>query len=373
MIREPGFLFMILLYPVLLTVAFGAFFGSTTTGQPSTFSVAVVNLSQAGNSSSYSNQFIQALASTNVLKIHDYSSNQTAQLALSQGQVQAVLFIPPGFDASVQSYVSHRSEPGAWVNSTLSLYIDRASLESAQVVPSLVQQVLTSAILGVEPTVVVSPIALSSPSLVQVRSETYFGVIVPGLFAFASIFLIMMVAQSFTTDRESGMLRRIIVTPTTPSELMTSQAVSYLLIGIVQALLVLGSACALGYRPNAGSAGIALGLLIASVFSVCNVGFGLITASISRSAGSATGISFIFLLPQMFLGTFIDQMAPSSSATVAGRFVPSFYVTDALTSLLTRGAGVTSPSVLSDLAVVGASSIAILLVGVLIFRKFGGL
>lgn len=373
MVREPSFLFMILLYPVILTVAFGAFFGPSTTGQPTTFSVAVVNLSQASNSTSYSNQFIQDLGATNVLETHSYSGNQTAQSALTQGQVQAVLVIPPTFDASVQSYKSHPSEPGAWVNSTISLYVDRASLESAQVVPSVVQGVLTSAVLGVKPTVVASPIALSSPSLVKVSSESVFDVIVPGLFSFTSIFLIMMVAQSFTSDRESGMLRRIVVTPTTPSELMTSQAVSYLVIGLVQALLVFGSACALGYRPNAGLAGIAFGLMIASIFSVCNVGFGLITASIARTAGTATGISFIFLMPQMFLGTFINQMAPSSSASVAGRFVPAFYVTDALTSLLTRGAALTSPTVLADLGVVIACSVAILLVGIVLFRRFGGL
>jgi hypothetical protein len=115
-----------------------------------------------------------------------------------------------------------------------------------------------------------------------------------------------------------------------------------------------------------------LALVIASVFSICNVGFGLIAASISKTAGAATGISFIFLLPQMFLGTYVG-MALSSSAQAAGRFVPSYYVTDALTSLFTRGAAATSPVVLMDLGLVGASSVVILLAGILLFRKFGGL
>lgn len=366
-VREPAVLFMIILFPVMLTIAFGASFGATAGSQPATFSVAVVDLSPGGN---WSAQLTQGLSATGVLNAHPYQSNGSAQSALSQGQVQAVLVIPAGFDSSVQSYVSHPAEPGAWVNSTLSLYLDKASLVAGQVVPSVVQGVLASDVLGVKQTVAPSPVGLTTPSLVQVRSQSVFDTFVPGLFAFASIFLIMMVAQSFTTDRESGMLRRLATTPTSASEIMTAQVLSYLLIGAVQALLVLGSAVALGYRPATGASGVALGLVIASVFSVCNVGFGLIAASIARTAGGATGISFLFLLPQMFLGTYVG-MALSSTAQEAGRFVPSYYVTDALNSLLTRGAAVTSTTVLTDLGVVAASSLFILIAGVYVFRKFG--
>ena len=368
-LREPAVLFMIILFPVMLTVAFGASFGATAGSQPTTFSVAVVDLS-SGGSGSASAQFTQALGATGVLNVNGYQSNASAQSALSQGQVQAVLVIPQAFDASVQSYLSHPSQPGAWVNSTLSVYLDKASLVTAQVVPPVVQQVLASAVLGIKASSSPSPVGLSSPSLVQVSSLTVFDTFVPGLFAFASIFLIMMVAQSFTGDRESGMLRRIVTTPASASEIMTSQVVAYLLIGAVQALLVLGSAFALGYRPDNGVPAVALGLIIASVFSVCNVGFGLIAASISRTAGGATGVSFIFLLPQMFLGTYVG-MALSSTAQAAGRFVPAYYVTDALNSLFTRGAAVTSFTVLTDLLVLGASSLLILMAGIFLFGRVG--
>ena len=368
-VREPAVLFMIILFPVMLTVAFGASFGATAGSQQTTFSVAIVDLSPTGNGSA-SAQFAQALGAPGVLSVHGYQSNASAQSALSQGQVQAVLVIPSAFDASVESYLSHPGQPQRWTNSTLSLYVDKASLVSAQVVPTVVQQVLSSALLGVKQTATPSPVGLNSPSLVQVTSQTVFDTFVPGLFAFASIFLIMMVAQSFTSDRESGMLRRVVITPTSASEIKTAQVFSYLLIGAAQALLVLGSAYALGYRPDTGVAGVALGLLIASVFSVCNVGFGLIAASIARSAGGATGVSFVFLLPQMFLGTYVG-MALSSTAQAAGKFVPSYYVTDALNSLFTRGAAISSTTVLADLGVVTVSSVVILLAGIFLFRKFG--
>ena len=51
--------------------------------------------------------------------------------------------------------------------------------------------------------------------------------------------------------------------------------------------------------------------------------------------------------------------------------MPSYYVTDALTSLLLRKAPVTSPIVLLDFAVVSLASVVVLAFGILLFRKYG--
>jgi hypothetical protein len=105
------------------------------------------------------------------------------------------------------------------------------------------------------------------------------------------------------------------------------------------------------------------------VFSVSNVGFGLITASIAKSSSAATGLSFLFVLPQLFLGTFVGASL-SGVAQIAGKFVPSYYVTDALTSVFIRGAAISSPTILIDLAVVSVSCIAILIVGIVLYAKY---
>jgi hypothetical protein len=105
------------------------------------------------------------------------------------------------------------------------------------------------------------------------------------------------------------------------------------------------------------------------VFSVSNVGFGLITATIAKSSGAATGLSFLFLLPQMFLGTFVGASL-SGVAQIAGKFVPSYYVTDALTSVFLRGASLGSVTILVDLAVVSVSCVAILTVGIVLYAKY---
>jgi len=64
-----------------------------------------------------------------------------------------------------------------------------------------------------------------------------------------------------------------------------------------------------------------------------------------------------------------EKMSPTAQAS--GRFVPSLHVTDALTSLLLRGAPISRSTVLLDLAVVSAYSIARLLIGIVLFGRHG--
>jgi ABC-type Na+ efflux pump permease subunit len=366
-IREPAVLFMIFLFPVVFVFAFGASFGGVGSSQTVTYQVGVVNLDR-GNSVNASQILLTSLSNTKILNIHVYASNQTAQNDLSQGTVQAVMIIPTDFSQSYASYQAAPSDPSQWTNATISLYLDKGSLVATQAIPPIIQQALTN-IAGQSQIAAQSPFHVETASLVEVKTTSALDFIAPGMFTFASIFLIMMVAQSFTQDRENGMMKRIRISPTTPTEFMTSQVVSYMGIALIQAALVFIMTYALGFRPNVGIPAYAFAFILVLIFSLSNVGFGLITASIAKSAGAATGLSFLFLLPQLFLGTFVGASL-SSGAQVAGKFVPSYYVTDALTSLFLRGAALTSPTILLDLAVVSVSCIAILTIGIVLYAKY---
>jgi ABC-type polysaccharide/polyol phosphate export permease len=151
---------------------------------------------------------------------------------------------------------------------------------------------------------------------------------------------------------------------------MSSQAISNMIEALIQSAVVFAMAFAVGYRPKGDISTLALAFVLLLVFSLCNVGFGLITATLAKSPGAATGIAFLFIMPQMFLGTFVGASLSASAQSVS-KFVPSYYVTDALTSLFLRGAPLGSSSVLLDLAVTIACSSAVLMIGVVLFRKYG--
>ena len=364
-IRQPAALFLIFLFPIVFVFAFGASFGGLGGGQP-VYQIGVVNMDQATPPQS-SLLFIDALKGTDILSIQTYTDNQTAQNELSQGRIQAVMIVPATFSQSVESYRIAPNNASKWTNASVSLYLDKGSIVATQAIPPIIKQVLT-AFIGQSQQAFPSPINLKTTSL-EVKQTSTLDFLAPGMFTFASIFLIMIVAQSFTEDRENGMLKRIRISPTTPTDFMLSQVISYLVIALIQAILVFVMVYLMGFRPNVGTSVYVFAFILVLIFSLSNVGFGLIIATISKSSSAATGLSFIFVLPQLFLGTFVGASL-SSAAQIAGKFVPSYYVTDALTSLFLRGATITSPVVLLDLAVVSISCVAILAVGILLYGKY---
>ncbi len=370
LIREPATLFMLIMFPVVFTLIFGFSFGAIGGNQTATYQIGLVNMDAGGTQEKWAQYFVGNLSDFELLIIQAYPDNATAQSDLVQGKIQAVILIPANFGESCLSFQNTPTNPNQWLNTSLPLYLDSGSMFATQAIPPLVQQALLTTIVGEKIVGISLPIQLSTPSLVQASKFTTFDYFAPGMFAFASIFLAMTVAQSLTTDRENGLLRRISVTPTSPAEFMISQTISNMIAGLIQAVLVFSMAYLVGYRPNASAESVALAFILVSIFSLCNVGFGLITAAVAKSSGAATGLVFIFILPQLFLGTFVGS-ALSGAAQAAGKFVPSYYVTDALTSLFLRGAPVSSPMVLLDVTVISACSMGALIAGILLFRKFG--
>jgi ABC-2 type transport system permease protein len=359
-----------MLFPVVLTLVFGTSFGAMGSAQPLRYKLGLVNLDSEGPYPRWSQNFLGNLTNLSIFDIQYYPDNETAQADLVQGKVQAVLIIPPNFGESCNSFSIAPTQPSLWINTSVSLYLDGGSIFATQAVLPIVQQILTMSVHGELPELAPSPVHIGSPSLIISSKLSMFDYMAPGIFTYAAIFITMTVAQSFATDRENGLLRRINITPTTSAEFMTSQAISNMVVALMQVALVFATAYLIGYRPNNSAFGFALAFAIVSIFALCNVGFGLIAATLAKSSGSATGLSFIFIMPQMILGTFVGA-ALSSTAQAIGKFVPSYYVTDALTSLLLRGAPTSSPAILLDLAVVSLSSAASLIFGILTYQKYG--
>jgi ABC-2 type transport system permease protein len=190
--------------------------------------------------------------------------------------------------------------------------------------------------------------------------------IIPGLIVYACIFIIMTIAQSFSTERQEGLLKRMSTTPMTSSEFMGSQIITNMLIAILQVVVVFVLAVLIGFRPNSGVGGIFLAFPVIALFSLSSVGLGLITATVSKSPEVATGISFVFILPQMFFGTFIPL---TNTTRQIAKFIPSYYVVDALSLIF--GGDWTNSNILLDTGVISIVSVIIVIIGVLLFEKYG--
>ena len=194
---------------------------------------------------------------------------------------------------------------------------------------------------------------------------TQFDIMVPGLYAFVCIFIIMTVAQTFSEDREKGLLRRINTTPLTSGEFMGSHLISNTLISVLQVIIVVVLSFLMGYSGDIRGLGIAFIFMI--FLSVCSVGLGLVTATIAKNPGAATGLSFIFIMPQMFLGTYIIS---TDAIQVISMFLPSAYVTDGITMLF-NGVSLTNPLIWIKLGTIALISVVIVIIGILLFKKYG--
>jgi ABC-2 type transport system permease protein len=245
----------------------------------------------------------------------------------------------------------------------LPLFLGHTSARS--IVPALIQQSLTTTMYGEEALSPPSPVVIGAPTLVDPFKLTQFDYMVPGVFSYSAIFISLIVAQVLTEERTMGILDRIATTPTTAKEMFTSLILANLVTGIVQVLVVLGASYVMGFRPQGGLTGTLVGLVAVLLLVITNVGFGLLTASISKTSSAATGIGFIFILPQMFLGSFVP--APES----VSRLVPSYYATETIKNVFLRGAEASSLTVLNNLVVLTVYTLAVASLGVFIFSRYG--
>ncbi len=204
--------------------------------------------------------------------------------------------------------------------------------------------------------------------IIEDTGKSMFEFIVPGLFALSGLFMMINVATSFSEDREQGLLKRINTTPTTAAEFMGSHLLSNISMAILQVAIVGLLAFLMGYRPDGATAGMILAFVFMVIFSLSSIGFGLITATIAKSSKSAGGIAWIFILPQQMLASALYPLP--DSARVVAMFMPLHYASDALT-LLFNGVALSDLRIWGDLLVLIIFSLVIIIVGILLFKKYG--
>ena len=174
LIREPAALFMIILFPAMLTLAFGLAFGGIGGNQSATYQMGVVNKASSAQNQSWTQYFLGNLTSVEILKIQPYPDNETAQTDLIQGKISAIIIIPENFEQSADSYWSAPTNSSQWVNTTLQVYLDSGSMFATQAIQPIIQQTLTTAVYGQQIKSLATPIKISSPSLVRASVTTTF-------------------------------------------------------------------------------------------------------------------------------------------------------------------------------------------------------
>jgi ABC-2 type transport system permease protein len=148
----------------------------------------------------------------------------------------------------------------------------------------------------------------------------------------------MLTGLSVAREREQGTFDQLLVTPFRPVEIMVGKALPAILVGIMQATLVLLVAQLWFRIPFAGSfftlyAGL-------SVFLLAAVGMGLLLSSISATMQQAMLFSFLLIMPFSLLS---GLTTPVSSMPVFLQYVtlinPLRYAIDIAHRVYLEGVG----------------------------------
>lgn len=198
------------------------------------------------------------------------------------------------------------------------------------------------------------------------EGASHFEFLVPGTMGFAVIYMIMLVAMALCAYREAGLLKRLATTPASPYEYMGSLVVANVIIGTVQGLIVLGLSVALGFRPQGGLPGLLLTALSLGLLAAAAVGFGLLTATIAKNSGAASGLSMIFVVPMMVFGTWLAAF--SEMTMNIARFTPNFYLTESLTRIF-HGATFFDGIVWRDMLILFLIAAVAVVAGIQLFKR----
>jgi ABC-2 type transport system permease protein len=199
-----------------------------------------------------------------------------------------------------------------------------------------------------------------------VPGMNHFEYLLPGVMGYAIIYMGMMVALALVDYRQIGLLKRVEATPVSPSEYIGSLLIANMIIAVFQALIVLLVARILGYQPLGGVVGLLLATVFLALLAVTAVGLGLMTASIAKESGAASGLAMIFIVPMMVFGTLL-AVFDDATRTIA-HFMPNFYVSDSLSIIFHTGS-VSDAAIWRNLLILAAITLVIVVAGIQIFKK----
>ena len=128
--------------------------------------------------------------------------------------------------------------------------------------------------------------------------------IVPGLLGvILQMTMVMMTAFAVTRERERGTFENLLATPALPLEVMTGKIVPYIVVGFVQAAIILGAARLLFDVPMLGSFVLLFAAMMLYIAALLALGFTIST--LAKNQLQAMQMTFFFFLPSLLLSGFM--------------------------------------------------------------------
>jgi len=181
--------------------------------------------------------------------------------------------------------------------------------------------------------------------------------IVPGLVGtILTMTMLIFTALSVTREIERGTMESLLSMPVTPIEIMLGKIVPYIIVGFVQASLIIGVGMTLFGVPLLGS--LTLLALLSTLFITTNLAIGYTFSTLAQNQLQAMQMSIMFFLPNILLSGFMFPFAGMPVwAQWISEFLPLTHYLRIVRAIMLKGA--TLPDLQNDaLALAGLMLIA---------------
>ena len=132
--------------------------------------------------------------------------------------------------------------------------------------------------------------------------------IVPGLVGtILTMTMLIFTALSVTREIERGTMESLLSMPITPIEIMLGKIIPYIIVGFIQAALIIGIGIGLFGIPLLGS--LLLLALLSTLFITTNLSIGYTFSTIAGNQLQAMQMSMMFFLPNILLSGFMFPFA----------------------------------------------------------------
>ncbi len=162
--------------------------------------------------------------------------------------------------------------------------------------------------------------------------------IVPGLVGtILTMTMLIFTALSVTREIERGTMESLLSMPITPIEIMLGKIVPYIIVGFVQASLIIGIGIWLFGVPLLGS--LSLLALLSTLFITVNLSVGYTFSTLAQNQLQAMQMSMMFFLPNILLSGFMFPFAGMPIwAQWIGEFLPLTHYLRIVRAIMLKGA-----------------------------------
>jgi ABC-2 type transport system permease protein len=317
--REPKNLGVLFIAPIVQLTLLG--YAATTDIRQ--VALAICDLDRSPASRQLSHDFE---ATTYFRQVADVSSQDLLDPWLASGSARVAVTIPAGFG----------SERAAGRTGTIQVVTDGSDPMVGTLGLAYAQGVLqaTATAEGSASPLELRPTVLYNPDLLS----RYF--MVPGVLALLLVIMTMMLSSmAIVRETEMGTMEQLLVTPLTPSAVITGKLVPYALVGVIEFLTTLLVVLFWFQVPLRGSFWTLC--LLTAPFIICCLGLGLLVSTISKTQQQAMMIAtFVVMMPQIYLSGFVFpiQNMPQIFQWITYAIPLRYYIT-ILRGVFLKGAG----------------------------------